>query len=151
KEDPMTMTIVTPPRLNWGASDPQVRGPVVAYPAPQQQRNAIGGRPYAMFHALGLASKEGPAGFRPDYKDTPPWVDIKPGPRSHEIVTMDPFGHRLDLWAPHMEAGLDVRRSISICAAELELFEIGQCLGAGTLQADGQWLLGNGQIPIVEL
>ena len=70
----------TPYAIHWGASDPKVRGPIVATLHKPESRNAIGTHngPYAIYRAVsvakGLANEEVDLGF------TAPSVQIGPFP-----------------------------------------------------------------------
>jgi hypothetical protein len=68
--------------LNWGAQDPNERGPVVAsrHPKSIALRNAIGahGGAYSIYRALAVAMGELDPIHKPNLHNTEPVVDIPP-------------------------------------------------------------------------
>jgi hypothetical protein len=91
---------IKPLPLEWGAADPQQRGPVTVLRTPSTigRRNAIGahGGSYSIYYALAVASKEVDASHKPDFTNTEPAVDVGPFPQwgdKKKIVAMDPWGH----------------------------------------------------------
>ena len=71
---------VDPEPLNWGASDPTVRGPVVATVRLAGKRNAIGthGGTYSVYRAVALAAQNTSNDFKPDFTNTLPAEPIGP-------------------------------------------------------------------------
>lgn len=91
---------VDPLPMDWGAKDPQTRGPVVVSrnPSTIRRRNAIGahGGSYSIYYALAVASKNINTDHKPDFTNTDPAVSIGPFPAwsdRKKIVAMDPLGH----------------------------------------------------------
>jgi GTP cyclohydrolase II len=130
--------------LNWGDKDPIKRGPVVASQTNPKARNAIGTHSgsYSVYRALSIASGKYPPSHRPDLNNTHSPVEIGPFPSWYDetkIVSLDPWG--LD---PHLhfkenfEKGYDIRPSIAVTQAHLQIPEIHDAIRAGRLKADGK-------------
>ena len=138
---------INPIPLHWGHLDPLFRGPVVVSRAKGtvRRRNAIGahGGSYSIYHALAIASNDLTLGHRPDFTNTEPAVRIGPFPQWGEpqrIVSMDPFGHLAPrLYSDLMNReNLDIRPTIAITKAHMNLPEIGQSVRDGRLTVDGK-------------
>ncbi len=91
---------IKPLPMDWGAKDPQQRGPVTVSRVSStiRRRNAIGAHSgsYSIYYALAVASKELPIDHKPDFTNTEPAVNIGPFPQwadKKKIVAMDPWGH----------------------------------------------------------
>src|SRR4051812_10177392 len=143
-------------RLRWGAASPQERGPIVASPADQRHRNAIGSYSgsYAIYRALAVATRALAPDPRPDLTDTSPVELIGPWPQWRDpkkIVSLDPFGHLVgELFAEQIRAGIDVRPTIAITAAHISLPEIRQRVEAGDIVPDGRVVLESGEIRVTK-
>ena len=142
-----------PSPLDWGASTPQVRGPVVC--APAADRNAIGvpAGGFAPYRALGQVTGALPEDHRPDYTGTAPAAVIGPFPQWSDpsrIVTFDPWGHRVptDFGAP---PGRDLRPTIAVTAGNLSIPEVAASLGRGELCADGRILTKCGTVAATKI
>ena len=142
--------------LRWGASAAAERGPVVASPAEPRQRNAIGSHSgaYAIYRALAVATRALASDHRPDLTDTAPAALIAPRPGwtdAGKIVSLDPWGHLVgEVFAEHISAGIDIRPTIAITRARITTPELRPLLAAGTLRADGNVLLDNGEIRVTK-
>jgi GTP cyclohydrolase II len=142
--------------LRWGASVAAERGPVVASPAEPRQRNAIGSHSgaYAIYRALAVATRALASDHRPDLTDTAPAALIAPRPAWADvgkIVSLDPWGHLVgEVFAEHISAGIDIRPTIAITRARITTPELRPLLAAGTLRADGNVLLDNGEIRVTK-
>lgn len=75
---------VNPLPMNWGAKDPQTRGPIVASRQPQSLplRNAIGafGGAYSIYRSLAIAMGELDPHHKPNLINTEPVIEIGPFP-----------------------------------------------------------------------
>src|SRR5205807_3976245 len=137
-------------RLRWGAASPQERGPVVASPAEPRHRNAIGSYSgaYAIYRALAVATRALAPDHRPDLTDTAPAALVGPWPQwgdPAKIVSLDPYGHLVgEVFAEQIEGGIDVRPTIAITTARIDLPEIRQRIAAGGLAPDGRVVRGSG-------
>ncbi|KAK7205429.1 GTP cyclohydrolase II [Myxozyma melibiosi] len=137
---------ISPIPLRWGASDPQVRGPiVVSHNEPALgKRNAIGAHSgsYGIYHALAVAMKEIDVNHKPDFTNAEPPVQIGPYPQwgdSEKIVAMDPFGHLAPwIYKDYSDQGIEVRPSIAVTKAHMRLPDIEAEVKSGALKVDGK-------------
>lgn len=142
--------------IHWGAASAEQRGPVVASPADQHHRNAIGSYSgsYAIYRALAVATRALAPGHRPDLTDTSPVALIGPWPQwadPKKIVSLDPYGHLVgDVFAEQIRAGIDIRPTIAIAAAHISLPEIRQRVESGDIVPDGRVVLENGDIRVTK-
>jgi len=138
------------PGIHWGAADPATRGPVVGTTATRNQRNVIGTHSgsYGVYRALAVATRSLVRGHRPDLSNTSPTVDIGPYPQWSDparIVSLDPWGARVaDVYSTFLAAGYDIRPTIAVTRAHIELPEIHDAIAAGRLVPDGRLLLPHG-------
>jgi GTP cyclohydrolase II len=147
------------PRLTplcWGAADAAARGPVVASPAEPRHRNAIGSHSgsYAIYRALAVATRALAPDHRPDLTDTAPAAAILPQPQWSDplkIVSLDPWGHLVgEVFAAQIAAGIDVRPTIAITRARINLPELVQRLGGNGIVPDGAVVLPSGEIAVTK-
>ena len=144
-----------PPPLRWGAAAPAERGPVVA--TVEGGRNAIGTHSgaYALYRALAVASGQLPAGHRPDLRDTRPAVPIGPFPQwgdPAKIVSMDPWGHvTSEVFAEQIAAGADIRPSVAVTRAHINMPELIEAMRAGRLTPDGEVLGPAGDVRVTKV
>ncbi|TFL02696.1 GTP cyclohydrolase N terminal-domain-containing protein [Pterulicium gracile] len=141
---------IVPVTMNWGASTPTARGPVICsrLPSSIKARNALGAHSgsYSIYRALAIAMGTLDPTHKPDYTLTEPPVDILPQPSwfdPKKIVSLDPWGHLVpQVFRKEMnEDGLDVRPSISVTKAHMKLTEIDESVRKGELVVDGKVLL----------
>ena len=119
-----------PVELNWGALDSKARGPIVASPAGDAHRNAIGAHSgsYAVYRALAIAAGSLDPLHKPDLTNTAPAMEIGPFPQwsdPKKIVSMDPWGHIVGReFHDLIDAGMDIRPTIAITRARLSVPEL---------------------------
>ena len=66
-------------------------------------------------------------------------------------MSLDPWGHLVgEVFAEHISAGIDIRPTIAITRAQITTPELRPLLAAGTLRADGNVLLDNGEIRVTK-
>ncbi|RMZ15125.1 hypothetical protein D0860_01772 [Hortaea werneckii] len=152
---------VDPLPMEWGAKDPEKRGPVVVSRAPStiKRRNAIGahGGSYSIYYALGVASHQVTTDHKPDFTNTEPAAKLGPfaswgDPR--KIVAMDPFGHLAPwLYKDHMQnEGLEIRPSIAVTKAHMRLPELEDSVRKGRLVPDGKICLNDsGELAVTKI
>ncbi|MBW0525945.1 hypothetical protein O181_065660 [Austropuccinia psidii MF-1] len=139
-------TGIHPIPLEWGASDPQKRGPVVASRHPQSLkiRNAIGAYSgsYCIYKALATAIGAINPNHRPDFTNTQPPFNISPNPAWFDptkIVSMDPWGHLTpQIFKSYFKDGVDIRPTIACTKAHLKLAELDDAAAEGRLLIDGK-------------
>jgi GTP cyclohydrolase II len=139
--------------VRWGAPNPEQRGPVVAS---QTHRNAIGSYSgsYSIYRALAVATRALAADHRPDLTDTAPVTVIGPWPQwadPRKIVSLDPYGHLVgEVFADQIRAGIDVRPTIAVTGAHINLPEIRQRIASGDIVPDGRVVLESGEIRVTK-
>jgi hypothetical protein len=143
--------------ISWGAESPRARGPIIATVSRPQDRNAIGshGGSYAVYRALAVSAGALDPIRRPDLTNTHPAANIGAFPQWKDprtIVSLDPWGHLVgESFANEIGQGLDVRPTIAITKARLDLHEIANALAAGRLRSDGNVVHENGGISVVKI
>ena len=142
--------------LRWGAATPAARGPVIGSVTRPQDRNVIGahGGSYALYRALAVSAGALSPLQRPDLANTHPVVEIGPYPQWSEpdrIVSLDPWGHLVaDAFADAIGEGIDIRPTIAITRARLNMAELNALLAAGALAADGQVMHAGGDVSVAK-
>ncbi|KQY84781.1 GTP cyclohydrolase II [Brevundimonas sp. Root1423] len=142
--------------LNWGAPTAQERGPVIGTVNSGSDRNAIGahGGAYSVYRALAVSSGAMSANNRPDLTNTSPTTPMGPFPQwtdPGKIVSLDPWGARVaEDFADELRDGVDIRPTIAVTKARLQLGEIGEAIAAGRLKADGQIVHETGDVAVTK-
>ena len=138
--------------IKWGAADPKERGPIIATLGNRAHRNVIGTHSggYAVYRALAVASGSLEQGHRADLTNTAPTVAIGPYPSWTEpdkIISLDPFG-TLDneLFADLRAEGYDIRPSIAITKAHINIPELQEGVNQGRIKVDGKILKPGGEL-----
>ena len=138
------------PPIRWGAADPLQRGPIVGTTTNRNQRNVIGTHSgsYGIYRALAVAARSLTRSHRPDLTNTSPTDVIGPYPQWAErerIVSMDPYGAVVaDVFKAFLADGYDIRPTVAITKAHIDLPEVQAAVATGRLKADGRILLTNG-------
>ncbi len=141
----------------WGAAEAAARGPVVGSVTRPGDRNVIGahGGAYALYRALAVSAGALNPLARPDLTNTSPAVAIGPHPQwadPGKIVSLDPWGHVVqDVFAQEIAEGLDIRPSIAITRARLNMPEIVAAIGAGRVAVDGAIVKDNGDVAVTKI
>jgi len=153
---PLGRTAGQSPPIRWGAATAAERGPVVASLTNPAQRNAIGTHSgaYALYRALAVASGRLDRDHRPDLTDTSPAEVIGPHPQwadPDKIVSLDPWGHMVAAaFAAELAAGIDLRPSIAVTKARINMPEMKDAIAAGRLIPDGTVLHDNGDVRVTK-
>ncbi len=140
----------------WGAADPRERGPIVGSTANRSQRNVIGTHSgsYGVYRALAVAAGALTRNHKPDLTNTMPTDPIGPYPAwgdPEKIVSMDPFGAVVaDVFRDEIAEGYDVRPTIAVTKAHIDMPEVHRAVAAGRLVADGHVLLANGSAVVTK-
>src|SRR5712671_180815 len=143
--------------INWGADTARERGPIIGTVSRPQERNVIGshGGSYAVYRALAVSSGALDPIRRPDLTNTHPAATIGPFPQwtdPQRIVSLDPWGHLVsENFSAEIAEGTDIRPSIAITKARLDLPEIQTALAAGRLSNDGTVVRANGSVAVVKI
>ena len=164
RSTPRSIVLTSHPRnagtstpIHWGAAEPAQRGPVVASMHAAAGRNAIGTHSgaYALHRALAVATGQLDPAHKPDLTNTRPAIPIGPFPQWSDpgaIVSLDPWGHMpAELFASQIAAGQDIRPSIAITRAHMNMPEIRQAIDAGRLHPDGEILTPAGDIRVTKI
>jgi len=145
------------PSLSWGDRDPVKRGPVVASQTNPRARNAIGTHSgsYTVYRALSIASGKFPHTHRPDLHNTQSPVKIGPYDSWFDptkIVTLDPWGLDPALhFKSFFDQDYDIRPSIAVTQAHLQIPEIHDAIKAGRLKPDGTIIKDNLDIKVTKV
>ncbi len=143
--------------IQWGAATARERGPVVGTVSRPQDRNVIGshGGSYSVYRALAVSSGALDPIRRPDLTNTHPAATIGPFAQWSEperIVSLDPWGHLVaENFKPEIAEGIDIRPTIAITRARLDLHEMQDALAAGRLANDGAVVHANGSVSVVKI
>jgi GTP cyclohydrolase II len=143
--------------IHWAAATARERGPVVGTVSVAPNRNVIGthGGSYAVYRALAVSSGALDPIRRPDLMNTHPAATIGPFPQWSEpqrIVSLDPWGHLVaDAFKAEIAEGIDIRPSIAVTRARLDLHELQDAVAAGRLQNDGNVVHANGSVSVVKI
>ncbi|MFT3804692.1 MAG: GTP cyclohydrolase II [Burkholderiaceae bacterium] len=138
------------PPLRWGAPSAAERGPVIGTTTTRSHRNVIGTHAgsYGVYRALAIAAGALARGHRADLTNTAPTDPIGPYPQWFDpgrIVSIDPFGAVVaEVFAEHLAHGYDIRPTIAVTKAHIDLPEVHDAIRAGRLRPDGVILKANG-------
>ena len=117
-------------------------------------RNAVGahGGAYSIYRALAISAGAMAAETRPELHNTYPAASIGPHAQWHEpgkIVSLDPWGHRVaEDFASELAEGVDIRPTIAITKARIDLPEIREAIAKGRLKVDGQLIHEAGDVAV---
>ena len=142
--------------IHWGEADSHARGPVVGSTANRSQRNVIGTHSgsYGVYRALAVAAGALTRAHRPDLTNTMPTDPIGPYPQwgdPDKIVSIDPFGAVVaEAFKDEIGQGYDIRPTIAVTKAHIDMPEVRHAISAGRLHADGKILLGNGSAVVTK-
>ncbi len=142
--------------IKWGEKDPVKRGPVVGTVTEPGHRNVIGTHSgsYSVYRALAVASGALKPDHKPDLTNTAPAEKI--GPHAswfdpEKIVSIDPFGATIaEVFKDWLTKGYDIRPTIAVTKAHINMPEIKEAMEAGRLKADGHLLLENGDVVVTK-
>ena len=154
---PSTSAGSVPLPVTWGAADAKLRGPIVATLRNPGGRNAIGTHSgaYSVYRALAVAAGQLKAEHRPDLTNTAPAEAIGPFAQwfdPEKIVSLDPFGHMTSaVFSEESAAGWDIRPTIAVTKAHINMPELHQAVRAGRLTPDGEILAGNGDVKVTKV
>src|SRR5881227_1079289 len=117
--------------ITWGAATARERGPVIGTVSRPADRNVIGthGGSYSVYRALAVSSGALDPIRRPDLTNT----------------------HPAETFASEIAEGIDIRPSIAVTRARLDLPELQAAIEAGRLKQDGEVVLKNGSVSVVKI
>lgn len=144
------------PKVSWGAKTADERGPLIASMADRASSNVIGAYAgaYSVYRAVSVATGTLDPLHVPDLHNTAPVLDLGPYDQWFEedkIVSLDPWGHLAGVAFDEYRAkGLDVRPTIAVTRAHINLPEIHDAMEAGRLKPDGKILNERGDIRVTK-
>ncbi|ODH00037.1 hypothetical protein A4S05_35130 [Nostoc sp. KVJ20] len=142
--------------IKWGAADPMERGPIIATLTKQVHRNVIGTHSgsYAIYRALAVASGALQSDHRADLTNTSPVEHIGPHPSwadPDKIVSLDPYGAiASEVFASYCQQGYDIRPTIAITQAHINMPELQDAIDKGRLQVDGKIMKPGGDLVVTK-
>ena len=143
--------------IHWGAPTARERGPIIGTVTRAGDRNVIGshGGSYSVYRALAVSAGALDPIRRPDLTNTQPAAAIGPFPQWREprrIVSLDPWGHLVaEYFGTEIAEGVDIRPSIAVTRARLDLPEIDEAIAAGRLKRDGEVVHPDGGVSVVKV
>ncbi|MEO6409090.1 MAG: GTP cyclohydrolase II [Burkholderiaceae bacterium] len=143
--------------IHWGAPSALERGPVVGSTTNRSQRNVIGTHSgsYGIYRALAVAAGSLVKGHRADLTNTSPTQAFGPHPQWFEadrIVSIDPWGASVaDVFSDAIAQGYDIRPTIAVTQAHIDLPEIRHALAFQRLVPDNRVLLENGSAVVTKV
>lgn len=143
--------------ITWGAATARDRGPIIGTVSQPQDRNVVGshGGSYTVYRALAVSSGALDPIRRPDLTNTYPAATIGPFQQwadPQRIVSLDPWGHLVaESFKAEISEGIDIRPTIAITRARLDLHEMQDALAAGRLANDGDVVHANGSVSVVKV
>ena len=146
-----------PPPIHWGEKDPLKRGPIVGSLTNQAHRNVIGTHSgsYSVYRALAVASGSLQPNHRADLTNTAPIVPIGPYPSwadPEKIVSLDPFGAIVGESYAHLyEQGYDIRPTIAVTKAHIQMPELQEAVAKGRLSVDGKIVKSGGSLVVTKV
>jgi len=145
-----------PISIQWGKSDPRQRGPIIGTLSNAAHRNVIGSHSgsYGVYRALAVASGRLQSDHRADLTNTAPAEPIGPHPawsNPSKIVSLDPFGAVVgELFADLCEQGYDIRPTIAITKAHINMPELVEAVNKGRLLIDGKIMKSSGDLVVTK-
>lgn len=145
-----------PLKIKWGEENPKNRGPVIASLTNIKNRNAVGTHSgsYSVYRALAVAAGLLDSEHVPDLSDTMPPVAIGPHKQWSEqgkIVSLDPWGHLVaSTFSEEIKAGYDIRPTIAVTRAHINIPELHIAMQKGRLKPDGKILSETGDVVVTK-
>ncbi len=144
------------PAISWGAPSAQERGPVIATLSEPAHRNAIGTHAggYSVYRALAIAARALKPDHVADLTDTLPADRIGPHPQwtsADKIVSLDPWGHLVgEAFRDHLARGYDIRPTIAVTRAHIDMPEVRAAVEAGRVRIDGNIVRERGNVRVMK-
>src|SRR3954471_9431764 len=149
-------TMTERPQIVWGAPTASERGPVIATLRNPNHRNAVGSHAggYSVYRALAIAARTLAYDHMADLTDTAPVEEIGPHPQwfdPKKIVSLDPWGHLVgEAFRDHLVRGYDIRPSIAVTRAHIDMPEIREAIAARRVRADGDIVSARGSVRVMK-
>ena len=119
-------------------------------------RNVIGTHSgsYAVYRALAIASGKLQSNHRADLTNTSPAAHIGPHPSWYnpdKIVCLDPWGAVVgEVFASYYEQGYDIRPTIAVTKANINMPELQDAVARGVLKVDGNIVKDHGNLLVTK-
>lgn len=145
-----------PMPIHWYEADPLLRGPLIGTLSKAAHRNVIGTHSgsYGVYRALAVASGKLQSDHRADLTNTSPAAAIGPYPSWSQpdcIVSLDPFGAMVgEVYAPLYEQGYDIRPTIAITKAHINMPELADAIAKGRITVDGTLMKTGGDLVVTK-
>jgi GTP cyclohydrolase II len=145
-----------PLAIHWGQSDPVQRGPIIGSLTNPAHRNVIGSHSgaYGIYRALSVASGKLQSDHRADLTNTAPAEIIGPHPAwfdAEKIVALDPFGAMIgEAFPDFYNQGYDIRPTIAVTKAHINMPEIADAVTQGRLAVDGVVMKDNADLVVTK-
>jgi GTP cyclohydrolase II len=145
-----------PHAIRWGAPSAAERGPLVGTTSDRSHRNVIGTHSgsYGVYRALAVAAGALRRHHRADLTNTAPTDPIGPYPQwtdARRIVSIDPWGALVaEVFGDALQAGVDIRPTIAVTKAHIDMPEIRTAIAFQRLKPDGRILLENGSAVVTK-
>jgi len=145
------------PKIVWGAKTAQERGPLIANMADHAFSNVIGAYSgaYAIYRAVAVATGALDSLHIQDLTNTLPIEKFGPHKQwfdPDKIVTLDPWGHIAgEAFNDLRLKGIDVRPTIAVTMANINMPEIKDAIKTGRLKPDGIILKTNGDVKVTKV
>ena len=143
--------------IRWGETDPLKRGPVIGSLSKLSHRNAIGTHSgsYSVYRALAVANGTLQADHLPDFTNTSPAEHIGPHPSwgdANLIVSLDPFGGLVnEIYTSFYQQGYDIRPTIAVTKAHINLPEIQDAIAQKRVLIDGKIVKAGGSLAVTKI
>jgi GTP cyclohydrolase II len=144
------------PAIKWGAKTPEERGPIVGTVTNKDHHNVIGAHSgsYAVYRALAIAAGALDPVHVPDLTNTSPAAPLAPQPQwtdPKKIVSIDPWGHMIaEVFRKQLDEGMDIRPTIAVTKAHMQMPELVDAIKAGRLKPDGKIMKENGEVTVTK-
>ena len=142
--------------IKWGAKLPRERGPLIATHTNPLHKNVIGAHSgsYSVYRALAMAAGKLADDFVPDLTNTEPVEKIGPHPQwsdPNKIASLDPWGANVaSIFKKEIAAGYDIRPSIAITKAHIQMAELDELIRTGKLEVDGKIVKKNHDVAVTK-
>ncbi len=142
--------------IKWGDPDPLQRGPIIGSLTNPAHRNVVGTHSgaYSIYRALAVVSGTLQPTHRADLTNTSPTERIGPHPSWFDpdnIVSLDPFGAIVgEVFTPLYEKGYDIRPTIAVTKAHINMPELQEAVAKGRVTADGLILKDGGDLVVTK-
>ena len=142
--------------IQWGTATAEARGPIIGSVSKRAHRNVIGTHSgsFTIYGALAVAAGKLDPEHKPDLTNTAPTYLI--GPHASwadpsKIVSLDSYGAMVgECFKSQLEQGYDIRPTIAITHAHIDLPELHVAMQQQRLRPDGNILLANGSCAVIK-